>query len=363
MIFPHTALFTSRSSKSSVGLRPQICRTIEQTFSMWCTVAGDIWNLCGHFSASSFRIPWIFWNSGCNKFPCHFFARDCSMIQIQKIPMIPDFYLSRQVSLQLQPSTRQGMHLSAFLENSTLRRVFEVLLALTSCFPEDASSIIGLFDAIGWFTDDVRFIAVGFDFATILSSSFCSGILFAIVLVQASQAETLSAASGAEMADVEQMEKIVPFITCEITFCQYVCNLVFGVDATSLNFRIKINPVKQPIQSNSVGSAHMSHCRTPVFNYHLNHGFIVLKNVEHSTTSRRSHVGRNVNNIVQIRIEVLSGFCFYMWSVVFPDRFPCDSWPLDLLIWFGEEWNISITKHPKIKRGNSFPRVNLHPEK
>ena len=31
------------------------------------------------------------------------------------------------------------------------------------------------------------------------------------------QAGTLSAASRAEMADVEQMKKIVPFVTCEIT--------------------------------------------------------------------------------------------------------------------------------------------------
>ena len=60
---------------------------------------------------------------------------------------------------------------------------------------------------------DVRFIAVGFEFATILSSSFCSCILFAVVLGQASQAEILSAAKRAEMADVEQMKKIVPLIT------------------------------------------------------------------------------------------------------------------------------------------------------
>ena len=34
------------------------------------------------------------------------------------------------------------------------------------------------------------------------------------------QAEILSAAQRAEMADVEQMKKIVPLITCEITFGQ-----------------------------------------------------------------------------------------------------------------------------------------------
>ena len=68
------------------------------------------------------------------------------------------------------------------------------------------------------------------------------------------QAGILSAASGAEMADVEQLKKIVPFVTCEITFSQHVCELMFGVNVSNLNFRIKINLVKQPIQSNSVGS-------------------------------------------------------------------------------------------------------------
>ena len=67
-----------------------------------------------------------------------------------------------------------------------------------------------------------RFILVDFDFATLLSSPFCSYILFAIVSGQLI-AGILSAASRAEMADVEQMKKIT-------------------------------HPVKQSIQSNSVGS-------------------------------------------------------------------------------------------------------------
>ena len=32
------------------------------------------------------------------------------------------------------------------------------------------------------------------------------------------------------MTDVEYMKKIVPFVTCEITCGQYVCELMFGVD-------------------------------------------------------------------------------------------------------------------------------------
>ena len=47
------------------------------------------------------------------------------------------------------------------------------------------------------------------------------------------------------MGDVEQMKKIIPFVTCEITFCQNVCELMFGFNASNLNFRFEINPVKQ----------------------------------------------------------------------------------------------------------------------
>ena len=56
------------------------------------------------------------------------------------------------------------------------------------------------------------------------------------------------------MADVEQVKKTVPFVTCEIAFGQNVCELMFGVDVPDLNFEIWVSPIKQPIQSNSVGS-------------------------------------------------------------------------------------------------------------
>ena len=119
-------------------------------------------------------------------------------------------------------------------------------------------SIRELLDAIGLFADEElagtcedRFIAVDFDFATILSCPFCSCILFAIDLEQ--DIKLLSAGRRAEMADGEQMKKIVPFVTCEVTVGQIVCELMFGINESNLNFRIKINPVKQPIQSNSVG--------------------------------------------------------------------------------------------------------------
>ena len=56
------------------------------------------------------------------------------------------------------------------------------------------------------------------------------------------------------MADIEQMKKIVPLITCEISFGQKVCELMLGVNVTDLDLGVQINPVKQPVQSIFVGS-------------------------------------------------------------------------------------------------------------
>ena len=40
------------------------------------------------------------------------------------------------------------------------------------------------------------------------------------------------------MADVEQTQKMIPFITCEIPLGQYVCELVFGVNVFDLDFGV-----------------------------------------------------------------------------------------------------------------------------
>ena len=64
------------------------------------------------------------------------------------------------------------------------------------------------------------------------------------------------------MADVKQTQKMLPFITCEISLGQYVCELVVGVNVFDLDFGVEIDSIEQPIKSNSVGSGNMSHCRT-----------------------------------------------------------------------------------------------------
>ena len=82
------------------------------------------------------------------------------------------------------------------------------------------------------------------------------------------------------MANLKQIQKMIPFITREIPFGQYVCELVFGVDVFDLDFEVQINSIEQPIKSNCVGSGNMSHCRTSPFNDHLDHSFIVFKHIQ-----------------------------------------------------------------------------------
>ena len=60
------------------------------------------------------------------------------------------------------------------------------------------------------------------------------------------------------MADVEQIQQMIPLIMCEISFGQNVCELVFGVDVFDLDFGIQIDSIEQPIKSNSEFWKHVS---------------------------------------------------------------------------------------------------------
>ena len=81
------------------------------------------------------------------------------------------------------------------------------------------------------------------------------------------------------MADIKQGQQMIPFITCEIPLCQDVCELILGVDILNLDFGIQINSIEQPTKSNSVDPGDVSHCRTSVFNNHLEYSFIYLKHI------------------------------------------------------------------------------------
>ena len=91
------------------------------------------------------------------------------------------------------------------------------------------------------------------------------------------------------MADVDQTQKMIPFMTCEISLCQYVCELVLGVNAFDLDLGVRIDSVKQPIKSNSVRSGNMSHCRASPLYDHLDHCFVVFKDIQQNFLTRRVH--------------------------------------------------------------------------
>ena len=147
------------------------------------------------------------------------------------------------------------------------------------------------------------------------------------------------------MADVEQMKKIVPCVTCEITFGQNVCELMLGVHVPNLNFGVQINSVKQPIQCNSVGSWYMSHCGTSAFYHHCNDGFIVLKDFNIALEPEGFTFDETWSIMARSRLMCLVGIWLRMLGGVLCNRFRCSSLsPLALLVLFGGEWNTSITK-------------------
>ena len=76
------------------------------------------------------------------------------------------------------------------------------------------------------------------------------------------------------------MDKMIPLITCEIFFCQYVFEFVFEVDILEFNLLIQVDSAKQPVKRNSVGSGYVSHCWTSALDAHLDHCFVISKNVE-----------------------------------------------------------------------------------
>ena len=82
------------------------------------------------------------------------------------------------------------------------------------------------------------------------------------------------------MANIKHGQQMIPFITCEIPFCQDVCELVFGVNVFDWDLGIQIDLIEQHIKSNTVGSGNMSHCRTSAFHNQSNHSFIVLKHIQ-----------------------------------------------------------------------------------
>ena len=86
---------------------------------------------------------------------------------------------------------------------------------------------------------------------------------------------------------VEQTPKMIPFVTCEISFG--MSSSWFGVDVLDLNFWVRIDSIEKPIKRNSVGPG----------NIILITASFVLKHIQQSFLMWNLDVWVNTANIVQ----------------------------------------------------------------
>ena len=125
----------------------------------------------------------------------------------------------------------------------------------------------------------------------------CCGSFFTCIFLCSSR-HLFKTIDGTEMTAVEQTQKMIPCITCEISLGQYVCELVLGVNVFDLDLGVQVDSIEQPIKSNSVGSGNMSLYRTSSLYDHLDHCFVVFEDIQESFLTRRVHVSGNTINIV-----------------------------------------------------------------
>ena len=206
-------------------------------------------------------------------------------------------------------------------------------------------------------TCEDKFIAASFDFATILSSSFCSCI-FAIVLGQLIKLEFLCSANGAEMADVAQMKKIVP---SRVKLPLVNVSASWGLVSM---YRIWI------LGSRSILSNNQPKATLWVLDTCLTVGLrpfiIILITASLSSKTYNIALGPECvpfdgtwSMLVRSRLVCFVGICCRMFGGMFADKFPHDSLTsLILLVLFGEEWYISITKSQRLRA--RIPSMRKH---
>ena len=80
--------------------------------------------------------------------------------------------------------------------------------------------------------------------------------------------------------DVKRCTKLCHSPRVKLHFVRMSASCFFGFDILDLDFWVKVDSVKQPVQSNSMGAGHVSHRRTSAFDDHLYHSFVVFENVQ-----------------------------------------------------------------------------------
>ena len=166
------------------------------------------------------------------------------------------------------------------------------------------------------------------------------------------------------MADVIRTEKMIPFITCEISLGQCVCELVFGVKM----YLIWILE-SELIRSNNQSRASLWVLETclivrvsSLYN-HLDHCFVVFKDIQQSFLMRRIDVWGNKISIVQIIdhfLRLLSFFNCVMWRTNL--TFVLNKSHRSLLHWCVFPWRTATIRSHKSSAEIPCTSI-LHPKK
>ena len=202
--------------------------------------AGDM-KIVWPFPASNFRILTSSRISGRNKFPCHFFLTIAPWFRFRKVPWFLTFVCCGRFPCY---SVHQPAKVCILQPPLRTRRYVGFWI---SSFPCITFSWNCKYPRLFWCNRNSpkqvedKFIAISFDFATIISSSsFCSCILFAIVL------EQLVKLSAAELKwlMLNKWRRLFhssgvqfPFVNTSASWC-----LVSMVP--NLNLGIQMNPIK-----------------------------------------------------------------------------------------------------------------------
>ena len=294
------------------------------------------------FYRFSFWTSRVVWLTGCTGF-----LRSCfNKLRVSLSPLLHSSFQIRKGPHLLTPLLVCNKFLLAMSTNPPRKAScsrtwglhaasdFELLLTLLSGFPVDMS-IPKILDAIGLVADGEL---VG-------TCAICNSFFFLLFLHPlrhsfgaAYQAGILSAANRAEMADVEQLKKSDPLVAC------------LRVDVWCRMYWLWI------LESRFILSNNQSKATQWVLDTCLIVGLrpFNINSITASLSSKTYNIAlepecvpldETWSTLVRSRLVCVVGICFRMFGWVFADRFPRGSLTsLVLLVWFGEEWNTSITE-------------------
>ena len=90
---------------------------------------------------------------------------------------------------------------------------------------------------------------------------FCCDSFFTCIFLRSFR-HHFNTFGGIEMADVEQTQKMIPFITCENSLCQYVGEMVLGVNVFDLARMIFVLTTRPAFEAHPGADSLWSHIST-----------------------------------------------------------------------------------------------------